>query len=141
MFILRLIQKILGPFLFFLFIRSIFTDFTRAQQRGGAKRDWSGGAGSGGAQGGGSRNYGYGGQSSQSSGGFNFKPQPSAYDVLGLPRNATNEEIRSKYRELISKYHPDKFAGLNDPEFTKLAAKKFQEIQGAYEELKRLRGI
>ena len=51
------------------------------------------------------------------------------------------DEIRARYRELISKYHPDKFAGLNDPEFSRLAAEKFQQVQGAYEELRRLRGM
>ncbi|MBP3751188.1 MAG: DnaJ domain-containing protein, partial [Pyramidobacter sp.] len=65
----------------------------------------------------------------------------SAYEVFGLPRSASDDEIRARYRELISKYHPDKFAGLNDPEFSRLAAEKFQQVQGAYEELRRLRGM
>ena len=63
------------------------------------------------------------------------------YQVLGVSRSASDDELRARYRELISKYHPDKFAGLNDPEFSRLAAEKFQQVQGAYEELRRLRGM
>ena len=131
--IFKILQKIIAPFLFFLFIRSIFADFSRAQQRARTRRDWGSGTGAGS-----SRSSWDGGSSAGS--GFGYS-SPSAYEVLGLPRGATNEEIRSRYRELIVKYHPDKFAGLNYPEFTKLAAEKFQKIQGAYEELKRQRGI
>lgn len=65
----------------------------------------------------------------------------SAYKVFGLSPSATDEEIRTRYHELVVKYHPDKFAGLSDPEFTNLAAKKFQKVQWAYKEIRRQRGI
>jgi len=51
------------------------------------------------------------------------------YEILGVPRNATQEEIKRKYRELVMKYHPDLHK--DDPD----AAKKMAEINEAYEVL------
>ncbi|MGC8574969.1 MAG: molecular chaperone DnaJ [Caldisericum sp.] len=51
------------------------------------------------------------------------------YEILGVPKNATQEEIKKKYRELVMKYHPDLHK--DDPE----AAKKMAEINEAYEVL------
>ena len=123
----KLLRTVVVPLLFFSFIRSFMQDFLRkaAQQQGGARRDWQ-------------RTH-WNGQGG-TGGGFHAAPK-SAYEVFGLPRSASDDEIRARYRELISKYHPDKFAGLNDPEFTRLAAEKFQQVQGAYEEIKRARGM
>jgi hypothetical protein len=52
------------------------------------------------------------------------------YAVLGVSRNATDAEIKSAYRELVAKYHPDRHGGnpLED-----LAAAKMAEINRAYE--------
>ena len=118
----KIIRTVIVPLLLISFVRSFLQDFLRqASQRSGPKRDWNPGG-------------------SSFSGGGRSAPK-SAYEVFGLPRSASDDEIRARYRELISKYHPDKFAGLNDPEFSRLAAEKFQQVQGAYEELRRLRGI
>jgi len=51
------------------------------------------------------------------------------YEILGVPRNATQEEIKKKYRELVMKYHPD----LHKDDLE--AAKKMAEINEAYEVL------
>lgn len=48
------------------------------------------------------------------------------YTVLGVPRNATQEEIKKAYRKLAMQYHPDKNKG------NKEAEEKFKEINEAY---------
>jgi DnaJ like chaperone protein len=54
------------------------------------------------------------------------------YTVLGVDRNASPEDIKKAYRQLVNKYHPDKVAHLGD-EFQKLADRRFKEIQEAYQ--------
>ena len=51
------------------------------------------------------------------------------YEVLGVERNATDDEIKKAYRKLAVKYHPDKNAG------DKAAEEKFKELGEAYEVL------
>jgi molecular chaperone DnaJ len=52
------------------------------------------------------------------------------YDVLGVPRTASPEEIKSAYRRLAREYHPDLNKG--NP---KVAEEKFKELSEAYEVL------
>lgn len=52
------------------------------------------------------------------------------YEVLGVSKNATDDEIKKVYRELLRKYHPD--TNINNP-LADLAAEKFKEVQEAYE--------
>lgn len=52
------------------------------------------------------------------------------YEVLGISRGASEEEIKKAYRELAKKYHPDNY--VNSP-LTDLAAEKMKEINEAYD--------
>ena len=52
------------------------------------------------------------------------------YEVLGVSPNASDDEIKSAYRELTRKYHPD--ANVNNP-LADLAEERFKEVQEAYD--------
>ncbi len=54
------------------------------------------------------------------------------YSVLGVSRNATEEEIKKAYKALSRKYHPD--ANINNPNKDR-AEEKFKEIQAAYQQI------
>jgi uncharacterized membrane protein YkvA (DUF1232 family) len=56
------------------------------------------------------------------------------YEVLGVQRGASIDDIKRAYRKLAAKYHPDKVDHLGD-EFRVLAEQKFKDIQEAYQEL------
>lgn len=56
------------------------------------------------------------------------------YKVLGLREGATREEFIRAFRELAKKYHPDRFAHL-DEEFQALAHRKFLRLRRAYDVL------
>lgn len=54
------------------------------------------------------------------------------YEVLGVPRNASNDEVKKAYRQLCKKYHPDSYV---DNPLADLAEEKFKEVQAAYEQI------
>ena len=54
------------------------------------------------------------------------------YEVLGVKPGASEEEIRAAYRELVKKYHPDKYI---DNPLADLAEEKMQAINEAYDVL------
>ena len=63
--------------------------------------------------------------------------QNNPYDVLGVSRNASDDEIKKAYRELAKKYHPDNFP---DVSLRELAEEKMKEINEAYDMLMRRNG-
>lgn len=56
------------------------------------------------------------------------------YSILGVSRDATQEEIKKSYRSLCLSLHPDRQAGKSDEE-KKKAEEKFKEVSEAYETL------
>lgn len=68
------------------------------------------------------------------------KQVDDAYIILGITSSATDEEVKKAYREMAKKNHPDKVAYLGD-DVRKAAEKKFQEINDAYDRIKKQRGM
>lgn len=54
------------------------------------------------------------------------------YEELGVDRNASDEQIKAAYKELVKKYHPDKYQGnpLGD-----LAEEKLRDVNEAYDQI------
>ncbi|EGX89591.1 DnaJ domain protein [Cordyceps militaris CM01] len=55
---------------------------------------------------------------------------PDPYHILGVPKDAQTPEIRSSYRKLVLKCHPDK---VQDPQLKEEKQNEFQRVQQAYE--------
>lgn len=68
------------------------------------------------------------------------KETNNSYSILGIAPTATDEEVKKAYREMAKKNHPDLVSNLGD-EVREAAEKKFQEINAAYESIKKQRGL
>ena len=83
----------------------------------------------------------YGGYSSQN-GGSNYQRTTNTYTtdkskyytILGLNKNASQDEIKKAYHKLAKEHHPDKFVNSSDSE-KKYHENKMKEINDAYENL------
>lgn len=68
------------------------------------------------------------------------KKQDSAYRILEITPEATDEEVKKAYKKMAVKHHPDKVSHLGE-DVQRQAKEKFQEINAAYEQIKKERGI
>ena len=84
-------------------------------------------------------NYSYNNSGNYSNSSSSQSYQKDPYKVLGIEKNATNEEVKKAYRRLAMKYHPDKVEGMGE-EVKKNAEAQFREINEAYETIKQARG-
>jgi DnaJ like chaperone protein len=70
------------------------------------------------------------------------RPNDRYYAVLGVTKSDSDDKIKSRYRKLVMEYHPDKIVSKGLPEeFTRFAEEKFKDIQQAYDEIKKERGV
>lgn len=66
----------------------------------------------------------------------------AAYQALGVSKDNSDAEIKKAYRRLVREYHPDKLMGQGLPEeMIKEATIRSQEIQTAYDLIKKTRGM
>ncbi len=65
-----------------------------------------------------------------------------AYEVLDVPKTASDAEVKRAYRRLMSQNHPDKLVARGLPEsMLEVAKQKTQAIQAAYERIRESRGM
>lgn len=62
------------------------------------------------------------------------------YDILGITKDVSDDEVKKAYRKMAVRYHPDKVASMGE-EFQKGAKEKFQRIQEAYDHIKKSRNL
>ncbi|MCX7548978.1 TerB family tellurite resistance protein [Xanthomarina sp. F1114] len=69
-----------------------------------------------------------------------YNSSDNAYKILEITKEATVSEIKTAYRKMAKKYHPDKVIHLGK-EHQQGAEEKFRQVQGAYEQLQNERGF
>jgi DnaJ like chaperone protein len=69
-----------------------------------------------------------------------FKNADSAYKILVIQKDATNDEVKKAFRTMAKKYHPDKLQHM-DEAYRNGAEDKFRKVQEAYETIQKERGI
>jgi len=70
-----------------------------------------------------------------------FVPETdSLYKILEIESTASDEELKTAFRRMAKKYHPDKVSHLGD-DFRKTAGEKFRKVNDAYEKIKKERSL
>lgn len=69
-----------------------------------------------------------------------YDESDSAYKMLEITKQASDDEVKKAYRKMAKKYHPDKLQNFGE-EHRKGANEKFQKIQSAYEQIKKERDL
>ncbi|WP_299217141.1 TerB family tellurite resistance protein [uncultured Dokdonia sp.] len=69
-----------------------------------------------------------------------FKNADSAYKILEIQKDATNDEVKKAFRTMAKKYHPDKLMDM-DEAYREGAEEKFRKVQEAYETIQKERGM
>ncbi|MFC1237169.1 co-chaperone DjlA [Vibrio sp. F74] len=65
-----------------------------------------------------------------------------AYKVLGITDDVDSKEVKRAYRKLMNEHHPDKLVAKGlPPEMMEMAKEKAQDIQAAYDLIKKEKGI
>jgi DnaJ like chaperone protein len=68
--------------------------------------------------------------------------QSDPYEILGVPHDAADREIKSAYRKLVRENHPDRLVAQGMPqEFIDLANEKLATINNAYDNVQKSRGF
>lgn len=64
------------------------------------------------------------------------------FEILGMSRSASDDEIKAGYRRLVRENHPDRLVAQGMPsEFVELANEKLATINAAYDRIRELRGL
>ena len=69
-----------------------------------------------------------------------YDDSSSAYRILEIEKSATNDEVKKAHRKMVKKYHPDKLQHLG-AEHVKGGEEKFKQVQKAYEQIQKERGM
>jgi DnaJ like chaperone protein len=73
-------------------------------------------------------------KSNQQESKFKFDLNEKWFEVLGVDKNATVNEVKKAYRKLVQMYHPDRLPKDLPPEMVRSSVERFIEIQKAYDQ-------
>ena len=69
-----------------------------------------------------------------------IKSTDNSYKILEVDKGATDDEVKKAYRKMAKKYHPDKVVTENEA-IKRGAEEKFKQVQKAYEQIQKERGL